>query len=280
MRRLFALTALLALSTGCLKFERTRFSFDFKARTGEVRFVNIMADKEENAAADWAELVNEYILGTKIDKEHPTWQIVSKKLEPGSDTLDGVISLNFNTPSDVGIFQYDKKAPYFWCAKSDETILGTDGRRATPIETCVAWDRKAKTAYVEVQSGDTESGRSLLPEFQSWDGKKVAAVEGAAGALGSLEKMTETLGQAFAGALSGGPMVIGGLKQDQVMQVFEPNKAKFADCGVEKLEFEIGVDGRAQVEDGDAPGAACVAKGLSGIVFPKASSETAVVIPL
>lgn len=280
MRRLLALSALLTLATGCLKFERTRFSFDFKARTGEVRFVNIMTDKEENVAADWAELVNDYILGTKIDKDHPTWQIVSKKLEPTETTLDGVITLNFNMPSDVGIFQYDKKAPYLWCAKSDETILSTDGRRATPIETCVAWDRKSAQAYVEVQSGDTESGRSLLPEFQTWDGKKVAAVVGAGNPLGSLETMGASLGQAFAGALSGGPMVFGGLKQDQVMQVFEPNKARFADCGVDKIEFTVGADGRGQVKDGAGVGAACVAKGLTGLVFPKADLDTTVVIPL
>lgn len=280
MRRLIAMSALLALATGCLKFERTRFSFDFKARTGEVRFVNIMTDKDENVAADWAELVNEFILGTKVDKDHPTWQIVSKKLEPTDSTLDGVISLSFNTPSDVGIFQYDKKSPYLWCAKTDETILSTDGRRTTPIENCVAWDRKAHVAYVEVQSGDTESGRSLLPEFQAWDGKKVAAVEGVTNPLGSLETMGASLGQALAGAFSGGPMVFGGLKQEQVMPVFEPAKARFKDCGVDKVEFTIGVDGRAQVEDGAAAGAACVAKGLTGLIFPQTGVETAVVIPL
>lgn len=282
MRRLFAAAALIALSTGCLKFERTRFSFDFKGRTGEVRFVNIMTDEETNAASDWAELVNEYILGTKIDKEHPTWQVTSKKLVPGEDTLDGVISLAFNAPADVGIFQYDKKSPYFWCAQNGETLLGTDARRATPIETCVAWDRKSKTGWVEVQSGDTASGRSLLPEFQSWDGKKVADAGGGAGGnpFGALQNMGESIGQAFASALSGGPVVIGGLKQEDVVNVFDAKKSEFKACGVDKVEFTIGADGRAQLKDGAVEGAACLAKGLSRLVFPKAEVETAVVMPL
>ena len=171
--RLFAVAALLATTTGCLTFERTRFSFDFRAGTGEVRFIHILSDNEMAPGADWAELVNEYIHGTKLETEHPTWQIVSKRLEARDGALDGVIALSFRGLADVGIFQLDKKAPRLWCAASDQTIVSTDGQRTTPIDTCVVWDRKAMSGVVEVAGPAPSSGaRSLLPEFQAWDGAR------------------------------------------------------------------------------------------------------------
>jgi hypothetical protein len=275
--RLLAVAALLATTTGCLTFERTRFSFDFRQGTGEVRFINVMSDNEMAPGADWAELVNDYIHGTKLEIDNPTWQIASKRLEANNGALDGVISLSFRALPDVGIFQFDKKAPLLWCAAQDQMVLSTDGSRTTPIASCVMWDRKAASGVVEVAAKTpTTTGRSLLPEFEGWDGARVEGVS----PLGDLGGLGSAFGDALKSAFEGGPIVFGGLAQEQVMAVIDPVRAELQACGAETVALGIEPDGKATLTDTTQPGAACLAPLVERLVFPTASVPTGAQVPL
>ncbi|MBA2320874.1 MAG: hypothetical protein H0V89_06950 [Deltaproteobacteria bacterium] len=205
--------SLLPLLTGCLEIGKTTYRFDTAKKTGTLVLSDVRTDTAADAAKDFGELVNSYVLGNKVSEDHPAWTVGERRLYASEGTLAGEVSFTFARESDVGLYQYDKKSPFLWCAADTETILSTSGEIVGPYPRCVVFDRKTRVFEVTVQTGTpTGAGVSLLPQFEAWDGKEVpgvggeASLEGMMGLLGALGSLAGGEGRALEGlgALLGG----------------------------------------------------------------------------
>ncbi len=187
-------SCLLALPflAGCLEIGKTTYRFDLATGEGTLVLGDIRTDTPTDAAKDFGELVNSYVLGNKVSEDHPSWNVGDRRLYEDAGTLAGEVKFRFGRPSDVGLYQYDKKSPFLWCAADTETVIRTTGEIVAPYPKCVVFDRKTKVFEITVQTGTPgNDGQSLLPEFKTWDGSEVAstgdsAMEGMKGLLGAL----------------------------------------------------------------------------------------------
>jgi hypothetical protein len=206
-----SIASLLAVLTACPEIGRMTYRFDLATGRGELLVEDIGTDDPAKAREDFAQIVNEYILGSKVQDDHPAWRVGARELLPRDGRLDAKVAFEFARPGDVGLYQHDKKSPYFWCAEKEETVVTTSGTIVPQYPNCVAFDRKAKQHEVTVSSGGTGQRHSLLPQFEAWDGQ---AVEGSGSDLSDLGGM---FGDAFRQALEqqgggdGGLGVLGGL---------------------------------------------------------------------
>jgi hypothetical protein len=182
---------------GCLDIARMTYHFDLSAGTGTLELYDIGTDDPNAATKDFGELVNDYVLGTKVMEDHPTWQVGDRHLEERDGVLVGVVQFQFHSAADVGLYQHDKKSMLLWCAKDEETVIATSGTIIPQYPRCVAFDRKSRSLDVTVKTSTAlGDARSLLPNFKAWDGNVVpVADDGSNAALGGM------FGQAFGQAL-------------------------------------------------------------------------------
>jgi len=212
MRKLVFLTALLGIATACPKVEKKVYSFDLKAKTGQLSFENIVTDSPETGNNDFMDIVNKVIRGSKLEEEHPGWNITEKKLYENEGHLDGKMSFRFTDPSAAGLYKHDKKSPYIWCASRDEeeTIVSTNGMLIVELPGCVAWDRKTTQLSVTVRTASlTGAEQPLTEQFNKWSaGEELELTNtnpfGGAGTEGGDEAALDGLGEAFAEALASG----------------------------------------------------------------------------
>lgn len=206
-----ALLLVLPLLTGCLEISQTVYRFDLKARTGTMESRDIRTDSPENAQADFAQLVNEMVLGDAALDEHPTWLVTDRRLEERDGVVVGVMDFRFAEASDVGLYQFDKKSAYIWCAKEGERIAATNGVVIPQYPHCVAFSRKEKVFEIAVdQASGTPGSRSLVEELRGWDGERIEGVA-AGGLLGALGGLGDAMGQLMGAGGEGGAFDLGAL---------------------------------------------------------------------
>jgi hypothetical protein len=197
------LLAALPLAAGCLEIGKTTYRFDLGANAGTLVLADVRTDTPADAAKDFAELVNSYVLGNKVSEDHPTWNVGERRLYEDAGALSGEVRFTFSRASDVGLYQYDKKSPFLWCAADTETVISTSGEIVGLYPKCVVFDRKTKVFEVTVQTGaSTGAGTSLLPQFRTWDGKEVA-VAGGDGGIGDMMGLLGALGNLAGGGAQG-----------------------------------------------------------------------------
>ncbi|MEZ4237662.1 MAG: hypothetical protein R3F59_16245 [Myxococcota bacterium] len=189
-----AITALLGILTACPEVGRMTFRFDLATGKGELMVEDIGTDDPTKADEDFAQVVNEYVLGSKVQDDHPSWRVGAREFVPRDGRLDAKVAFDFARPEDVGLYKYDKKSPWFWCGDKDEEVVSTNGTAIPQYPNCVAFDRKLKQLEVTVSGGGTGKRLSLLPQFEAWDGKPLATADGGLGGM---------FGDAFQKALQG-----------------------------------------------------------------------------
>jgi hypothetical protein len=188
---------LLVLLGGCPEIGRITYRFDLTRGAGSLSFEDIGTDDPASSEADFAQIVNEWVLGSKVADEHPTWRVGERKIFEKDGRLDGLVLFTFETPEDAGLYKHDRKSPYLWCAGEGETVISTSGTIVPQYPTCVVFDRKAKTAEITVTNGTGLGTRtSLLSQFRVWDGQRLPD----SGNLGGLGEM---FGDAMREALEG-----------------------------------------------------------------------------
>ncbi len=168
MKRLALAALALLVSTGCLEVEKVTYSFDLAEMTGEIVYTGIRSDSADNVEEDYAQLMNEFVNGTKLEAENPGWNVQSKELYEADGKLNGKVSIKFREPSNLGIYKHDKKAPYIYCNK-DQTVMSTNGTNIQDVLAgCVAWDRKATKLEVTLANtgGFQQSPVSLLETWK------------------------------------------------------------------------------------------------------------------
>lgn len=195
MRKLLFVTALLALATACPKVERKVYTFDLKARTGVLKFENIITDAPESENNDFMDVVNQVIRGTKLEEENPGWNISKKELFENEGRLDGRMEFTFADTRSAGLYQHDAKSGIIWCASRDEeeVVVSTNGRRLDDVlPGCVAWDRKATKLEITVRTATLSGGeKPLTGPFKRWSAGE--ELELSANPLGGMEGFADSL---------------------------------------------------------------------------------------
>ena len=93
---------LACLACGCLSVERKEYHYQLNAdgESGKatVMFVNIFSNGDDSAtvAKDFAELVNDYIGGVKVDSLYPDVSGIHKRLYESNGKLNGEVSFTFS----------------------------------------------------------------------------------------------------------------------------------------------------------------------------------------
>lgn len=185
------------LMAGCPEIGRVTYRFDLGQGAGSLSFEDIGTDDPSSAQSDFAQIVNEWVLGSKVQDEHPTWRVGERKLFERDGRLDGQVLFTFDSPSDAGLYQHNKKSPYLWCASQGETVISTNGTVVPQYPSCVMFERKTKVAEVTVTSATGLGSRtSLVEQFRSWDGGRLEDGGGLSG-LGEMfgEAMRQALGE-------------------------------------------------------------------------------------
>lgn len=312
MRQILFVTALLALATACPKVERKVYVFDMKARTGVLKFENIVTDSPETQNNDFMEIVNQVIRGTKLEEEHPGWRIGKKELVEAEGRLDGVMEFTFDDARGAGLYQHDKKSGYVWCTSrnEEETIVSTNGTRLDDVlPGCVAWDRKTAVLEVTVRSATMAGGeKPLLDPFRKWSAGEELELTDAP--FGMSESGLEGFGEAFAGGLADGiadamapnatltvgePTVKGGEAADgavigavqrSTMKICLATEAAVNSFFEETLAIEVRPDGTwaAKLTKGVAANPPelfeCVSKALTDVKFPLRAKAWTIEVPL
>ncbi len=164
--------------SSCLTVEKKEYTFELKdANSGTltIKFINILSMKDDTAdisAADFDELVNNYINGDAFDEDYPDAIIRSKKLFEEGGVLCGEVIIDFNNLRNVGLFQYDSKSPFMFNIGSfleSETFLNSNGEYGGDVMPVVFWPKSLKslklTTYVTTPD---ESTVGLLSEYNKW----------------------------------------------------------------------------------------------------------------
>lgn len=192
------LLAIAPLTSGCLEIGRMTYRFDLATGRGMLVLEDIGTDDASKALDDFATLVNEYVLGDRVQDEHPGWRVGDRRLFENEGRLDGVVTFGFDDPADAMLYQHDKKSARLWCADRSEEVIATSGTIVPMYPACVMFDRKAKTLEVTVTTSTDASEHtrtSLLPQFQGWDNQPVST-GGGSGAPG-IGSLGEALGDAL-----------------------------------------------------------------------------------
>lgn len=208
-RTLAMIGACAPLLAGCLEIGRMTYRFDLATGRGMLVLEDIGTDDPTTADRDFASLVNEYILGSHVQDDHPRWRVGERRIFEAEGRLDGVVTFGFDRPEDAGLYQHDKKSAYLWCAADDETVVSTSGSVVPMYPDCVMFDRKAKVAEVTVTVGKEGGNRTtLLPQFRGWDGQSAVSTPdmalGTVGGLGDLSAGIEEVLRGAAGVETGG----------------------------------------------------------------------------
>jgi hypothetical protein len=174
---------------GCIQVEKKEYRYTLKpdgTGTGTIRFVNIVSQEDNDkdvSFKDYAELVTDYMDGTKFEDENPTLKVTGKKLYEEKGVLVGEFNFTFASLDSVGFFRAANCAccPVLHFAKSSsstgggETIASTNGQLVEGVTDApfIKWDSGAKEfTYAATLGIDTAKTHSLLPHYKKWKDKK------------------------------------------------------------------------------------------------------------
>jgi hypothetical protein len=184
--RFFGIIMLLVLAvvfiTGCLSVEKKEYRFKINADgsgEGMIRFVNIVSQDDNSkdvSFKDYAELVTDYLEGTKFEDDFPNMKVISKKLVEESGMLVGEVSFTFSAADSVGFFRYSNKdcAPLMYFLKNTnqtETVMETNGKVITGVTEppFIIWDSGAKECTFKTKLiEDTTGTRNLVGLYHNW----------------------------------------------------------------------------------------------------------------
>lgn len=162
---------------GCLSAERKSYKITMTGKqsgTCTITFHNIVSPREEGrdiSFKDFAELVTDYLEGSKLESEMPGCRNVKKRLYEVDGKLNGEITFDFDSLSTIRLFRYDDASPvmmYFGGA-TQETYLesnGTFGGETMPV---AFWPSGTKSLTLTTKLGDiAPDAISLAGQYRAW----------------------------------------------------------------------------------------------------------------
>jgi len=177
------------LIAGCIQVEKKEYRYTLKTNgtgAGTIRFVNIVSQEDNDkdvSFKDYAELVTDYMDGTKFEDENPALKVTGKKLYEEKGVLVGEFNFTFASLDSVGFFRAAGCAccPVLHFAKSSsstgggETIASSNGQMVEGVTDApfIKWDSGIKEfSYTTTLGVDTSKVHSLLPHYKKWKDKK------------------------------------------------------------------------------------------------------------
>jgi hypothetical protein len=172
--------------SGCIQVEKKEYRFKLKedgSGEGTIRFVNIVStddNSQDVSFKDYAELVTDYMQGTKLDDDMPKLHLTGKKLIEENGVLVGEVTFTFGSLDSAGLYRASdcKCCPLLYFVKTSngsETVTETNGKIVDGVAESpfLTWDSGTteltfKTSCMQ----DTAGARSLLPHYRTWKDKK------------------------------------------------------------------------------------------------------------
>jgi hypothetical protein len=175
---LLAVVLLVTVSLGgCLLVERKEYHFTVKpdgSGTGRITFVNIMSAEDEAddpSPSDYRELITKYLNGNRFEKDHPQYTNVRKRLYEEDGVLNGEISFDFQTYTDISLYRFQGKGTWMYYTNPGgfnyehyESSNGEYGGDTMPI---LFWPDETTAFEIKTTFEKSErKTRSLLPLYR------------------------------------------------------------------------------------------------------------------
>src|ERR1700741_4241949 len=170
----FVIACVFILSS-CLYVEKKQYTFEL---TGEssgkltIKYINIFskldADTLDISAKDYDELVNDYLEGTKLEKDYPGARNFKKRIFEENGVLCGEVTMEFENLDVVKLFKYDKASPimYYYKTSGDEKYLESNGKITNSMPV-VFWDKGMKKLVLTTKQDDfSDKSVSLVEEYK------------------------------------------------------------------------------------------------------------------
>lgn len=176
-------SAIVVLS-GCLTTHYKEYTVHFDTKTSgilTIKFINIYADVWEDEDADsvvnsdYADLVDNYVMGEEIESSYPDAKVESKELYEENGQLCAKIVLSFDDPQQVNLYQHDKKSPWMFSIPSDEDYFDAENGKYVEFMKMMFWDRKHKgdfeftTIVQEPEGEDVSLLQAYLANPVQWE---------------------------------------------------------------------------------------------------------------
>ncbi|MCX6600356.1 MAG: hypothetical protein NT025_02190 [bacterium] len=185
------LAAVAFLLGGCLGVEKKEYHFTVNpdgSGSGVIRYVNLVSnddnsgtDEAKNVSfKDFAELVSDYLEGTKFEEDHPYLKVTSKRLLEESGALVGEVTFTFASLDSVGFFRRAQCdcCPVLYFNKTetgDETVTETNGRLVEGVASSpfIEWEGNAREFVFKTTAlSDLSGTRSMVEYYRTWKAKK------------------------------------------------------------------------------------------------------------
>jgi len=178
--RLFIIALVTLLFAGCLTVDKKEYHYKVNndgSGEGWIKFYNIKSAKdgeEDVSLKDFAELIDDYVKGTRFEDDNPSLQVTSKDLMEEDGKLNGLVKFKFNSLSEIS-FLYEEGcgcAPVYYSmggflsetfASSNGTYLGEGGGPQI-----IKWPAGTKDfSFTTTVSSDTTTV-DLLNQYKAW----------------------------------------------------------------------------------------------------------------
>jgi hypothetical protein len=174
--------ALAVLFSGCLSVEKKEYRFKVKpdgSGEGTIRFVNLLSQDDNGkdvSFKDFAELVTDYLNGTKFEDDNANMKVTGKKLFEENGSVVGEVNFTFSSADSIGLFNYKGKNGSFFMhfGKSggqSETVYESNGKIITGVsdQPFVIWDGGVSEFTFKTKiNEDTTNVRKLTEHYKNW----------------------------------------------------------------------------------------------------------------
>lgn len=178
--KLVLLALLTVFFTGCLTVDTKEYYYKIsKDGSGEgwIKFNNIKSAKDgetDVSLKDFAELIDEYVKGTKFEDENPSLQVVSKELIEENGKLNGLVKFKFNDITEIS-FLAEKDcncAPVYYSMGGflSETYLSSNGKYLGENggPQIIKWPSGSKEFQFSTTVSSDTTSIELLNQYKGW----------------------------------------------------------------------------------------------------------------
>ena len=176
-------TLLAIIISSCLTVEKKTYKFEITGKNSgklTIKYVNLMSMPDymeeeggDNSWADFEDLIETYINGTRIENDYPMASNIQKRLFEENGQLCGEVTMDFTNLEAVRLYQFDKKSPV--CFSISNTIDGESYVTSNGIlgssdfMNVVFWKSGTKVMEVTTQvTTPDEETQSLVKHYRAW----------------------------------------------------------------------------------------------------------------
>ena len=178
--RLVALFFIAVMFAGCLTVDKKEYSYKLNSDgsgEGWIKFYNIQSsssDEEDATLKDFAELIDDYVKGSKFEEDNPALQVTSKEVFEEGGKLNALVKFKFSDISNIN-FLYDAKckcAPIYYsmAGSFSESYESSNGEYLGETKSIqvIKWPGDTKEFKFTTTVNSDEKATSLLNQYKAW----------------------------------------------------------------------------------------------------------------